>query len=79
EVMSYPMHIFPRPIRMLFTYVVPAILLSYYPAIFILGKTDPLGAPAFVSFLAPVTAAVMFLLAQRFWHFGIRNYQSSGS
>ncbi len=79
EVMSYPMHIFPRPIRMLFTYVVPAILLSYYPAIYILGKTDPLGAPAFVSFLAPVTATVMFLLALRFWHYGIRNYQSSGS
>lgn len=79
EVMSYPMHIFPRPIRMLFTYVVPAILLSYYPAIFILGKTDPLGAPTFVSLLAPVTSAIMFLLAIRFWHFGIRNYQSSGS
>ena len=79
EVMSYPMHIFPRPIRMLFTYVVPAILLSYYPAVYILGKTDPLGAPAFVSFLAPVAAAGMFLLALRFWHFGIRNYQSSGS
>jgi len=79
EVMSYPMYIFPRPIRVLFTYVVPAILLSYYPAVFILGKTDPLGAPSFVSFLAPIAAAIMFLLAMRFWRFGIRNYQSSGS
>jgi ABC-2 type transport system permease protein len=73
------MHIFPRPIRMLFTYIVPAILLSYYPAVYILGKTDPLGAPAFVSFLAPFVTAVLFWLALRFWHFGIRNYQSSGS
>ncbi len=53
-------------------------LLSYYPAVFILGNRS-LGAPAFVSFLAPVASAMMFLLAIRFWHFGIRNYQSSGS
>lgn len=79
EIMSYPMHIFPRPIRMLFTYVVPAILLSYYPAVYILGKADPLNAPTFVSFLAPVVAVAMFWLALKFWHFGIRNYQSSGS
>lgn len=79
EVMSYPMYIFPRPIRMLFTYIVPAIFLSYYPAVYILGKTDPLNAPAFVSFLAPFVTALMFWLAIRFWHFGIRNYQSSGS
>ncbi len=79
EIMSYPMHIFPRPIRLLFTYVVPAIFLSYYPAIFILGKPDPLNAPHFVYFLAPIISALMFWLALKFWHFGIRNYQSSGS
>ena len=79
EIMSYPMHIFPRPIRLLFTYAVPAIFLSYYPAVFILGKPDPLNAPQFVHFLAPVIAVLMLRLALKFWHFGIRNYQSSGS
>lgn len=79
EIMSYPMHIFPRPIRMLFTFVVPAIMLSYFPAVYILGKANPLNAPTFVSFLAPLVSALMFWLALRFWHFGIRNYQSSGS
>ncbi len=79
EVMSYPMHIFPRPIRLLFTYLVPAIFLSYYPAIYILGKPDPLNAPHFVYFIAPFIAALMYWLALKFWRFGIRNYQSSGS
>lgn len=79
EVMSYPMHIFPRPIRMIFTYLVPSIFLSYFPAVYLLGKPDPLNAPAFVSFLAPVIAMLMLWLALRFWRFGIRNYQSSGS
>ena len=79
EIMSYPMHIFPRPIRMVFTYLIPAIFMSYFPAVFILNKPDPLNAPAFVSFLAPFLAVFMIWLALRFWQFGIRNYQSSGS
>lgn len=79
EVMSYPMHIFPRALRIIFTYVIPAIFLSYYPTIFILDKPDPLNAPAIVSFIAPIVAAVLLLLALRFWRFGIQNYQSTGS
>ncbi len=79
EIMVYPMHIFPRPIRMVFTYLVPAIFMSYFPAVYILNKPDPLNAPGFVSFLAPILAALMMWLALRFWRFGIRNYQSSGS
>ncbi len=79
EIMSYPMHIFPRPIRLIFTYLVPAIFMSYFPAVYILDKPDPVNAPEFVSFLAPLVAVIMLWLALRFWHFGIRNYQSSGS
>ena len=79
EVMSFPMHIFPRSIRLVFTYLVPAIFLSYFPAVFILNKPDPLNAPTIASFLAPFISAGMFYLAIRFWHFGIRNYQSAGS
>ena len=38
EIMAYPMHIFPRSIRLVFTFLVPAIFLSYFPAVFILEK-----------------------------------------
>ncbi len=79
EVMSYPMHIFPRSIRLIFTFIVPAIFLSYYPAVYILNKPNPLGSPAFFAFLAPFISAFMFLLALRFWRFGVKNYQSTGS
>lgn len=79
EIMSYPMHIFPRPVRLIFTYLVPAIFMSYFPAVYILDKPDPLNAPGFVSFLAPLVAVIMLRMALQFWHFGIRNYQSSGS
>lgn len=79
EIMSYPMHIFPKAIRLIFTYIVPAIFLSYFPAVYILGKTDPLQAPLIASFIAPLVSLTMLLIALRFWHFGIRNYQSTGS
>lgn len=77
--MSYPMHIFPRAIRLLFTFVVPAIFLSYFPMTYILNKPYALNAPGFVPFLAPWIAVGLFWLSLRFWHFGIKNYQSSGS
>lgn len=79
EIMSFPMHIFPRALRMVFTFVVPAIFLSYFPAVFILGKPDPLNAPEFMYFIAPIIAGAIFWLALRFWRFGIRNYPSTGS
>lgn len=79
EIMSYPMHIFPRPIRLIFTYLVPAIFMSYFPAVYILDKSDPLTAPRIVYFLAPLIAILMLWLALQFWHYGIKNYQSTGS
>jgi ABC-2 type transport system permease protein len=79
EIMSYPMHIFPRAIRLIFTYFVPAIFFSYFPAVYLLGKNDPLHAPPYTAFLAPIIGLGMMAVALRFWHFGIRNYQSTGS
>jgi ABC-2 type transport system permease protein len=79
EVMSYPMHIFQKPIRWIFTYLVPVIFMSYFPAVYLLEKPDPFNAPSIFYFLAPLVAIGMFYLAMRFWHFGIRNYQSTGS
>ena len=79
EIMSYPMQIYPRAIRLIFTYIVPAIFLSYFPAVYILDKNDPLHAPGIASFVAPFVSFTIFLIALRFWHFGVHNYQSTGS
>ena len=42
---SYPMHIYQTWIRRFFTFVLPAIFINYYPALFFLDRTDPLGLP----------------------------------
>ena len=78
-VISYPMHIYQNWLRGFFTYLVPAIFLNYYPALYFLGRPDPLGYPGFAPFLAPVVGAGMLLLGRAAWRWGIRHYQSTGS
>lgn len=77
--MTYPMHIYQNWMRRVFTYIVPAIFLNYYPALYILDKEDPFNFPSFAPFMGPVLASLMLLLAFRFWIFGIRHYKSTGS
>jgi ABC-2 type transport system permease protein len=76
---SYPMHIYQEWIRALFTFLIPAAFINYYPALYLFGKPDPFGLPAWVPFLAPFTAAGLFAVSLAFWRVGVRHYQSTGS
>jgi ABC-2 type transport system permease protein len=76
---SYPMSIYQDWLRRIFTFVIPAIFLNYYPALYFLGKPDPFNFPFIAHFLAPVAGAVIFALALAFWKFGLEHYQSTGS
>lgn len=76
---SYPMHIYPDGLRRFFTYVVPAIFLNYFPALYFLDKPDPLGFPAWAPFVSPLVGAGMLAAALAFWRYGIRQYQSTGN
>ena len=40
-----------------FAYLVPAIFLNYYPALWILDKPDPFRMPAFAHYVAPLVGA----------------------
>jgi ABC-2 type transport system permease protein len=76
---SYPMHIYWDWMRRFFTFIVPAIFLNYYPALFFLGKPDPFNFPPWAPFLAPLVGITVFALALAFWRFGIQHYQSTGT
>ncbi|MEM7132939.1 MAG: ABC-2 family transporter protein [Chloroflexota bacterium] len=76
---SYPMHIYQTPIRRIFTYIVPAIFLNYYPALYFLDKPDPFNFPWFAPFLSPVVGIGTLALALAVWRFGIRHYKSTGT
>jgi ABC-2 type transport system permease protein len=79
EMMSYPMHIYGQDLRRFFTYIVPAIFVNYYPALYFLDLPDPLGFPGYAPFLAPLAGIGMMAAALVFWHYGIRHYASTGS
>ncbi|MEM7111313.1 MAG: ABC-2 family transporter protein [Chloroflexota bacterium] len=76
---SHPMHIYQLWMRRFFTYIVPAIFLNYFPALYILDKADPLGFPSFAPFLSPFVGVLVLLIALAFWRFGIGHYQSTGT
>jgi ABC-2 type transport system permease protein len=76
---SHPMHIFPDLIRRFFTYILPAIFLAYYPALYIFDLPDPFNMPEIAPFLAPLVGLGMLFVALTFWRFGLRHYQSTGT
>ena len=79
EMMAYPMHIYQDWLRRFFTFVVPAIFLNYYPALFFLDKPDPFNLPVWAPFLSPLVGVGMMAGALAFWRFGLRHYQSTGT
>ncbi|MBI2940777.1 MAG: ABC-2 family transporter protein [Chloroflexi bacterium] len=76
---SYPLDIYHAWLRRLATFVVPLAFVSYYPALYVLDRADPLGLPAWVGFLSPVAAAAFGFLAWTVWSVGVRHYQGTGS
>ena len=76
---SWPLDIYRGSVRRFFTFVVPLAFVNYEPALFLLGKADPLGLPDAARLFSPVAAVVMTVLARYGWQLGIRHYQSTGS
>ncbi len=79
EMIAYPMHIYPRWLRTFFTFILPASLLNYYPALYFLDRPDPFGLPPILRFLSPLAGLLVILAALAFWRFGLRHYQSTGT
>lgn len=79
ELNQYPAHIYPLPLRRFFTYIVPTLFLSYYPALYLLDKPDPTGMPPAARFIGPAIGLAAFGAALALWRVGIRHYRSTGT
>ena len=77
-VSHYPMEIFGGWLRRLAT-LVPLAFVAYYPALWVLGRTDPHGSPAWLRFAGPLVAAAVVIVARAVWSSGVRHYRSTGS
>jgi viologen exporter family transport system permease protein len=76
---QYPLALYGRWFRRLLTFVVPLGCVAYYPALGILGKADPLGAPLWTGALSPLCGFVFLALALAAWRLAVRHYTSTGS
>ena len=75
---EYPVDIFPRPLRILFTAVAPFALVLHVPSAWILGK--PLyGWPAWTAFVCPLAGIAFFLAIYCLFRVALRHYRSTGS
>lgn len=76
---AYPMTVYPGWFRSVFAYGLGFGFVAYEPALTLLGRTDPLGLPAWAGFLSPLVALIAAGIAALTWRAGIRHYRSTGS
>jgi len=75
QVTRCPIDYMPKVLRYLFTFFMPMLVVSYYPASAVCGW----GESYFKGLLA-LPAGLLFLMFSAFvWRFGVRHYKSTGS
>ena len=79
DFVRYPISIYHKSIQIILTMIIPYAFISFYPLQFLLGKNDFLLFHPVIQFLSPVVGASMAIFAYRFWLFGLKHYNSSGS
>ncbi len=70
---QYPLSIYSKPFRMVFTFLIPLACVGYYPIAALLQKVPLLGLAA------PIFGFIFLWLSSRIWHLGVRRYRSTGS
>jgi ABC-2 type transport system permease protein len=77
EMAQFPMSIYPRPLRLAFTVVVPLAAVVYYPAITILAR--PEATSPLLGWLTPAAGLLFLMIALGAHVLAQRGYLSTGS
>jgi ABC-2 type transport system permease protein len=77
--MIYPISIYGKIISFILTFVIPLGFISYYPAVYLLGKAENVMFSPYLAVLTPLFALVFFSIALLLWHWGLKNYKSTGT
>ena len=75
---QYPIDVYSAWLRRLLAYVVPLAFVCYFPALFVLGKDDPLGLPRAFEVSSPLVAGLAACVAGLVWRAAVRRYRSAG-
>jgi ABC-2 type transport system permease protein len=76
----YPISIYTSPVRFFLAFVFPFAFMNYFPATFLLHKTDgALMLSPWVGLLTPLVGALWLSISYGFWRIGLNRYQGTGS
>jgi ABC-2 type transport system permease protein len=75
---QYPINVYETWLRRLLAFVIPMAFVAYFPALYILGKRDPLGLPEWLQLCSPLVAVAACAVAGFVWRFAVRHYRSAG-
>ena len=75
---EYPVDIYPRVLRFLFTYLAPFAMCMHWPVSYVIG-VPMVELPTWTYFLTPLAGAVFFALMVRVWYIGVKHYRSTGT
>ena len=76
----YPIGIYSRGVRIVLAFVLPFAFMNYFPATYLLHKTENgLSLAPQVGLLTPVIGLAWFGAAYLFWRIGLDRYQGTGS
>ena len=76
EMASYPLSIYQKWMRNLFTFVIPFGCFNYLPLTYLVGRTDGF-APIYA--LSPLLGMLFIIPCFFIWEYGVRHYLSTGS
>ena len=71
---QYPKEIYNKPLSVIFTFIIPVILITNPAAFFILGKEY-----RYLLFLLIIMSCFTFIVSRILWKKGLKNYQSVSS
>lgn len=74
QVGQYPMGIYNKIIKRVFTFIIPLTLINYYPVMYLLDKSDNI-----LYVFMPLLASLFIIPAIVVFNFGMRKYKSTGS
>lgn len=75
QVTRIPMDYMPKVLKNIFTFFMPMLVISYYPASAICGW----GESYFKGFFALPAGFLFFIFSTFVWNFGVKHYKSTGS
>ena len=76
---QYPLGVYGSVLRRVLAFGVPVAFANYFPAVYVLGRTDRLGAPAWSHVASPFVGVAVALVASAVWRVAVRHYRSTGS